>query len=297
MKLEGTIVAMVTPFNSEDEVDRAGMRENINYLIEKGVEGILAAGTTGESATITHDEQQEMIDILVDEVNGKVKAIAGAGSNSSKESLSLVKYAENAGADAALVITPYYNKPQQHGLYGHYKMLSESTDIPIIVYNVPSRTGTDIDVETIGQVSQLDNIVGIKEANPDMDKVSQIQKKLEELGNTDNFSIISGNDNLTLPMISMGAKGVISVVANVDPERMSQMVRYALKGDFENAGKLHYQLYDLMDVLFIESNPVPAKESLNMMGRPAGHVRMPLAPLKEDDRELLRKVLEDLELI
>lgn len=297
MKLEGTIVAMVTPFNSEDEVDRAGMRENINYLIEKGVEGILAAGTTGESATITHDEQQEMIDILVDEVNGKVKAIAGAGSNSSKESLSLVKYAENAGADAALVITPYYNKPQQHGLYGHYKMLSESTDIPIIVYNVPSRTGTDIDVETIGQVSQLDNIVGIKEANPDMDKVSQIQKKLEELENTDNFSIISGNDNLTLPMISMGAKGVISVVANVDPERMSQMVRYALKGDFENAGKLHYQLYDLMDVLFIESNPVPAKESLNMMGRPAGHVRMPLAPLKEDDRELLRKVLEDLELI
>lgn len=297
MKLEGTIVAMVTPFNSEDEVDRAGMRENINYLIEKGVEGILAAGTTGESATITHDEQQEMIDILVDEVNGKVKAIAGAGSNSSKESLSLVKYAENAGADAALVITPYYNKPQQHGLYGHYEMLSESTDIPIIVYNVPSRTGTDIDVETIGQVSQLDNIVGIKEANPDMDKVSQIQKKLEELENTDNFSIISGNDNLTLPMISMGAKGVISVVANVDPERMSQMVRYALKGDFENAGKLHYQLYDLMDVLFIESNPVPAKESLNMMGRPAGHVRMPLAPLKEDDRELLRKVLEDLELI
>lgn len=297
MKLEGTIVAMVTPFNSEDEVDRAGMRENINYLIEKGVEGILAAGTTGESATITHDEQQEMIDILVDEVNGKVKAIAGAGSNSSKESLSLVKYAENAGADAALVITPYYNKPQQHGLYGHYEMLSESTDIPIIVYNVPSRTGTDIDVETIGKVSQLDNIVGIKEANPDMDKVSQIQKKLEELGNTDNFSIISGNDNLTLPMISMGAKGVISVVANVDPERMSQMVRYALKGDFENAGKLHYQLYDLMDVLFIESNPVPAKESLNMMGRPAGHVRMPLAPLKEDDRELLRKVLEDLELI
>lgn len=297
MKLEGTIVAMVTPFNSEDDVDQAGMRENINYLIEKGVEGILAAGTTGESATITHDEQQEMIDILVDEVSGKVKAIAGAGSNSSKESLSLVKYAENAGADAALVITPYYNKPQQHGLYQHYKMLSDSTDIPIIVYNVPSRTGTDIDVETIGQVSQLDNIIGIKEANPDLDKVSQIQKKLEELGNTDNFSIISGNDNLTLPMISMGAKGVISVVANVDPERMSQMVRYALKGDFENATKLHYRLYDLMKVLFIESNPVPAKESLNMMGRPAGHVRMPLAPLKEEDREQLRKVLDDLELI
>lgn len=297
MKLKGTIVAMITPFNTEDEVDQAGMRENINYLIDKGVEGVLAAGTTGESATITHVEQRKMMDILVDEVGGKVKAVAGAGSNSSKESLSLVKYAENAGADAALVITPYYNKPQQHGLYEHYKMLTETTDIPIIVYNVPSRTGTDIDVETIAKVSQLDNIIGIKEANPDLDKVSQIQKKLDKLGNRDDFSIISGNDNLTLPMISMGAKGVISVVANVDPEKMGQMVRYALDGDYNNALKLHDELYDLMKVLFIESNPVPAKESLNMMGRPAGHVRMPLAPLKEENREKLRKVLQDLNLI
>lgn len=297
MKLEGTIVAMVTPFNSEDEVDQEGMRENINYLIDRGVEGVLAAGTTGESATITHLEQRKMMDILVDEVQGKVKAIAGAGSNSSKESLGLVKYAESVGADAALVITPYYNKPQPHGLYEHYKLLTEQTDIPIIVYNVPSRTGTDIDVETIGKVSQLENIIGIKEANPDMDKVSQIYKKLEELGNRDDFNIISGNDNLTLPMISQGAKGVISVVANVDPERMSNMVRYALAGDFDSARKLHYELYDLMKVLFVESNPVPSKESLNMMGRPAGHVRLPLAPMKDENKLKLKGVLEGLELI
>lgn len=297
MKLEGTIVAMVTPFNSDDGVDEAGMRENINYLIERGVEGVLAAGTTGESATITHDEQRKMMDIMVEEVNGRVKSIAGAGSNSSKEALGLVKYAENAGADAALVITPYYNKPQPHGLYQHYKMLSESTDIPIIVYNVPSRTGTDIDVETIGKVAQLDNIIAIKEANPDLDKVSQIIKKLEEYGNRDDFRIISGNDNLTLPMIALGAKGVISVVANVDPARMSQMVRYALEGNYSEAEKLHYELYDLMKVLFIESNPVPAKESLNMMGRPAGQVRMPLGSLKEENKESVRKVLLDLKLI
>lgn len=297
MKLEGTTVAMVTPFNSDDGVDEAGMRENINYLIERGVEGVLAAGTTGESATITHDEQKKMMDIMVEEVDGRVKAIAGAGSNSSKEALSLVKYAEKAGADAALVITPYYNKPQPHGLYEHYKMLVESTDIPIIVYNVPSRTGTDIDVDTIGKVAQLDNIIAIKEANPDLDKVSQIIKKLEELGCRDDFNIISGNDNLTLPMIALGAKGVISVVANVDPERMSQMVRYALEGNYHDAEKLHYQLYDLMKVLFIESNPVPAKESLIMMGRPAGNVRMPLGPLKEDSKAQLRKVLQDLDLI
>lgn len=297
MKLKGTIVAMITPFNSNDEVDQSGMRENINYLIDRGVEGILAAGTTGESATITHVEQRKMMDILVDEVNRRVKAVAGAGSNSSKESLSLVKYAESAGADAALVITPYYNKPQQHGLYEHYKMLTENTDIPIIVYNVPSRTGTDIHVETIGKVSQLDNIIGIKEANPDLDKVSQIHKKLDELGNRDDFSIISGNDNLTLPMMSMGCTGVISVVANVDPERMSQMVRFASDGDYDNALKLHDELYDLMKVLFVESNPVPAKEALNMMGRPAGHVRMPLAPLNDGSKEQLKKVLTDLKLI
>ena len=296
MNLEGTTVAMVTPFTKEDGVDDEGMRENINYLIDRGVNGLLAAGTTGESATITHDEQRKMINILVDEVNGKVKAIAGAGSNSSKEALGLVQHAENAGADAALVITPYYNKPQQHGLYEHYKMLEESTNIPIIVYNVPSRTGTDINVETIVKVAELDKIVAIKEANPDMDKISATIKRLMEQ-DVKNFMVLSGNDNLTLPMISMGAKGVISVVANVDPARMSQMVNAALKGDFVTAEKLHYELYDLMKVLFIESNPVPAKDSLNMMGRPAGHVRMPLVPMKDESVSKLKNVLEDLKLI
>ncbi len=296
MNLKGTTVAMVTPFTKEDGVDEAGMRANINYLIDNGVSGLLAAGTTGESATITHDEQRKMIDILVDEVNGKVNAIAGAGSNSSKEALGLVQYAENAGADAALVITPYYNKPQQHGLYMHYKMLEESTNIPIIVYNVPSRTGTDIDVETIVEVAKLDKIVAIKEANPDMDKTSATIKRLQDQ-DVQNFMVISGNDNLTLPMISMGAKGVISVVANVDPARMSQMVNAALEGDFARASRLHYELYDLMKVLFIESNPVPTKDSLNMIGRPAGHVRMPLAPMKDDSTSKLKKVLKDMDLI
>nr|WP_319372731.1 4-hydroxy-tetrahydrodipicolinate synthase [uncultured Methanobacterium sp.] len=296
MKLEGTTVAMVTPFTREDKVDEEGMRENMNYLLERGVNGLLAAGTTGESATITHQEQKKMMEILVDEVKGKAAAVAGAGSNSSKEALDLVKYAEDIGADYALVITPYYNKPQQHGLYEHYKMLSESVDIPMIVYNVPSRTGTDIDVETIGRVAQLDNIVAIKEANPDLDKVSQTIHKLKSL-DVDDFLVLSGNDNLTLPMISQGCNGVISVVGNVDPARMSEMVKKAIEGDFKRAKELHYELYDLMKVLFIESNPVPAKEALNMMGRPAGHVRMPLVPLREESQEKLRKVLLDLQLI
>ncbi|AXV39367.1 4-hydroxy-tetrahydrodipicolinate synthase [Methanobacterium sp. BAmetb5] len=297
MKLEGTTVAMVTPFTSDDKVDEEGMRENMNYLLERGVNGLLAAGTTGESATITHQEQKKMMEILVDEVKGKAAAVAGAGSNSSKEALDLVKYAEDVGADYALVITPYYNKPQQHGLYEHYKMLSDSVNIPIIVYNVPSRTGTDIDVETIGRVAQLDNIVAIKEANPDLDKVSQTIQKIKQLDLEDDFLVLSGNDNLTLPMISQGCMGVISVVGNVDPARMSEMVETAMEGDFRRAQELHYELYDLMKVLFVESNPVPAKEALNMMGRPSGHVRMPLAPLKEESQEKLRKVLLDLQLI
>jgi len=297
MKLEGTIVAMVTPYTKSDEIDEEGIRENINYLIEKGVNGILAAGTTGESATISHEEHRKLVDILIDEVNGRVTTIAGAGSNSSKEALGLVEHAENMGADAALVITPYYNKPQPDGLYKHYEMLSNSTDIPIVVYNVPSRTGTDIDVETIGKVAQLDNIVAIKEANPNLDKVSKIIKKIEEVNETDKFVVLSGNDDLTLPMMAMGAKGVISVIANVDPERMSQMVNYALEGEFESAAKVHYELYDLMKILFVETNPVPAKTALNLMGRPAGHVRMPLAPLKTENEAKLKNVLKNLNLI
>lgn len=297
MKLEGTIVAMVTPYTKSDQVDEEGVRENINYFIEKGVSGILAAGTTGESATITHEEHRKLVDVLIDEVNGRVTTIAGAGSNSSKEALGLVKHAENIGADAALVITPYYNKPQPHGLYNHYQMLNDSTNIPMVVYNVPSRTGTDIDVETIGKVAGLDNVVAIKEANPNLDKVSQIIKKIEELGESDKFVILSGNDDLTLPMMVMGAKGVISVVGNVDPARMSQMVNYALDGDFEAATRAHYELYDLMKVLFVETNPVPAKTALNLMGRPAGHVRMPLAQLKDESKEKLKKVLHSLDLI
>lgn len=297
MKLEGTTVAMVTPYTEDDEIDEDGIRENINYLIEKGVDGILAAGTTGESATVSHDEHRKLVDILIDEVNGRVTTIAGAGSNSSKEALGLVKHAEDTGADAALVITPYYNKPQPHGLYEHYKLMNDSTDIPIIVYNVPSRTGTDIDVDTIGKVAQFDNVVAIKEANPDLDKVSKIIKKIDEIGKADKFMVLSGNDDLTLPMIAMGAKGVISVVGNVDPARMSQMVNYALAGDFEAASKAHYELYDLMKVLFIETNPVPAKTALNMMGRPAGPVRMPLAPLKDENKAKLKEVLEQLDLI
>ena len=297
MKFEGTTVAMVTPFTKNNELDEKGVRENIGYLIENGIDGILAAGSTGESATLSHDEHRKLLDILIDEVDGRVTTIAGAGSNSSKEALGLVKYAEDIGADAALVITPYYNKPQQNGIYEHYNLVTKSTDIPVIVYNEPSRTGTDIDVDTIGKVAQLDNIVAIKEGSPDIDKISQTIKKIDEIDKSGEFAVLSGNDNLALPMIALGAKGVMSVVANLDPSRMGQLVNYALKGDFKTASEVYYELYNLMKVMFIETNPVPAKTALNMMGRPAGDVRIPLSPLNDENKAKLKEVLENLELI
>ena len=297
MSFEGTTVAMITPFTKDNEIDEKGYRENINFLIENGVDGLLAAGTTGESATITIPEQKKLIEILVDEVDGRVATIAGAGSNATVDAVELAKYAEDAGADMALVITPYYNKPQPQGLIEHYKAVHNNTDIPIIVYNVPSRTGTDIDVDTIATVAKLDNIIAIKEANPDLDKVSKTQKAIQDEGLDDKFTILSGNDDLTVPMMSLGAKGVISVVANVDPFRMSQMVNNALDGSYEKAMDLHYELYNLMKVLFIESNPVPTKEALKMLNRAAGHVRLPLAPLKEENKGKLKEVLKDLDLL
>ncbi|KZX11728.1 4-hydroxy-tetrahydrodipicolinate synthase [Methanobrevibacter curvatus] len=297
MTFEGTAVAMVTPFTVNDELDEEGLRKNINFLIENGVDGLLVAGTTGESATITYEEQKRLMDILVDEVDGRVSTIAGAGSNSSREALNLVKYAENSGADYALVITPYYNKPQAHGLVEHYKVINDSTDIPMILYNVPSRTGTDMDVETILEIAKLDNVVAIKEANPDLSKTSTLQKGIYDNNLDDKFVILSGNDDLTVPMMSIGAKGVISVVGNVDPFRTSKMVHSFLDGDVETATKLHFELYPLMKVLFCESNPVPSKFALNTMEIPAGHVRLPLFNLKEESEEKVKSVLKELNLI
>ena len=298
MKLEGTFCALATPFTSDDEIDEEGYRANINFLIENGVDGLVAAGTSGESATITHEEQKKLIEILVDEAKGRVITVAGAGSNSTKEALNLVKFAGEAGADYALVITPYYNKPQQHALIEHYTQLNEITKIPIIVYDVPSRTGTDIASETIVELAKMENIAGLKEAVTDLGKFTTTFKLLQNAGITDDdFVILSGEDDLTVPMMSLGVKGVISVVANVDPKRMTEMVNAALDGDLEKASKLNLELYDLMKALFIESNPVPMKEALNMMGKPAGHLRLPLVPLLDEDREVLRKVLKDSDLI
>ncbi|MBO5151208.1 MAG: 4-hydroxy-tetrahydrodipicolinate synthase [Methanobrevibacter sp.] len=297
MNFEGTYVAMVTPFDKNKEIDEEGFRSNINYLIDQGVNGLVGAGTTGESATISHDDHRKIIDILVDEVDGRVETIAGTGSNATSEAIDLTKYALDANCDAALVITPYYNKPQQHAMVNHFQMLSDAADIPIIAYNVPSRTGVNMDVDTIVEIAKIDNIEAVKEASGSVDKVSDIYRALTHEGLEDDFNILSGEDSLTLPIMAVGGTGVISASANIDAKRMVLMVDSILNDDYGRAFELHYEMLELIRALFIESNPVPVKTAMNIMGLPSGPLREPLAPMKEENVEVLKKALKDSNLI
>lgn len=297
MNFEGTYVAMVTPFDKDLQIDEEGFRSNINYLIDKGVNGLVGAGTTGESATISHDEHKKIIEILVDEVDGRVQTIAGAGSNSTAEALNLTKFSQDAGADAALIITPYYNKPQQHALVQHYQSISDETDIPIIAYNVPSRTGINIDVDTVVEIAKIENVDAIKEASGSVDKVSDIYRALSKEGLEDDFNILSGEDSLTFPIMAVGGTGVISASANIDARRMVLMVDSILNDDYDRAMELHYDMLELIRACFVESNPVPVKTAMGLMGLPSGPLRQPLAPMKEENLEVLKKALKDSELI
>jgi len=297
MNFEGTYVAMVTPFDKNKEIDEEGFRSNINYLIDQGVNGLVGAGTTGESATISHEDHRKIIDILVDEVDGRVETIAGTGSNATSEAIDLTKYAADANCDAALVITPYYNKPQQHAMVNHFQMLSDVADIPIIAYNVPSRTGVNMDVDTIVEIAKIDNIEAVKEASGSVDKVSDIYRALTHEGLEDDFNILSGEDSLTLPIMAVGGTGVISASANIDAKRMVLMVDSILNDDYGRAFELHYEMLELIRALFIESNPVPVKTAMNIMGLPSGPLREPLAPMKEENVEVLKKALKDSNLI
>ncbi|WP_432644808.1 4-hydroxy-tetrahydrodipicolinate synthase [Methanobrevibacter sp.] len=297
MNFEGTYVAMVTPFTKDGTFDEEGFRSNINYLIDRGVNGLVGAGTTGESATMTHDEHRKVIEVLVDEVNGRVDTVAGTGSNSTSEALSLTKFAYDAGVDSALLITPYYNKPQQHALVNHYGTIAEGCDVPIIVYNVPSRTGCNIEVETAVELAKIDGIDAIKEASGSVDKISDLYRALTHEGLEDKFNILSGEDSLTLPIMAVGGTGVISASANIDTKRMVLMVDSILNDDYTRALELHYEMLELIRVLFVESNPVPVKTAMNLMGLPSGPLREPLCEMKDENLEMLKKALKDSNLI
>ncbi|MGB9668570.1 MAG: 4-hydroxy-tetrahydrodipicolinate synthase [Thermosulfidibacteraceae bacterium] len=282
----GAFVAIVTPFKN-GKVDEEKFRELIEFQIENGTNGIVPCGTTGESATLTYEEHKRLIKIAVEQVKGRVPVIAGAGSNNTMESLELIEFAKNVKADGALVITPYYNKPTQEGLYLHYKYLAETTKFPIVMYNVPGRTGTDLLPETVERLSKIPNIVGIKEATGSVQRTCEILERVSR----EDFTVLSGDDAIVYPLICVGAKGVISVLSNIAPKDMATLVEKALKGEYEEAKRLHYKLLPLAKALFIETNPIPVKTALSMMGMIEEELRLPLCRMSEKNKETLRKTL------
>ena len=282
---EGAFVAIVTPFKN-DRIDEEALRRLVEYQIKEGTNGIVPCGTTGESATLTYEEHCKVIDIVIDQAKKRVPVIAGTGSNSTHETIYFTKHAKETGADAALIISPYYNKPTQKGLYEHFKSIAENVSIPIIIYNVPGRTACNILPDTVIELSKIKNIAGIKEASLSLDQAAQIIKETHK-----DFILLSGEDSLTYPLLCLGAKGVISVASNVVPRKMSEMCRYMKNKDFEKARDIHYELFDLFKALFYETNPIPVKKAMYLMGLINDETRLPLVNLSEENTKKLKIVL------
>ncbi len=286
---KGSIVALVTPFKN-GKIDEKVLEELIEFQIKNGTDGILPCGCTGEAATLSMEEQKHMISLTVDLVKKRIPVIAGTGSNSTAEAIELTKYARQAGADAALLITPYYNKPTPKGLFLHYQKVAGAVNIPIILYNVPSRTGISILPETVAELSKIKNIVGIKEASGSLNQVSEILSLCE-------ITVLSGDDSLTLPILSVGGAGVVSVVANIAPKRVARLVHKYQEGKIGEARKLHLKLFPLCRVMFLETNPIPVKTALGLMKLIEPGLRLPLTEMSEEKKEKLKKVLENYGLV
>jgi 4-hydroxy-tetrahydrodipicolinate synthase len=282
----GTYTALVTPFR-DGKIDIEALSRLIEFQVRAGVDGVVPVGTTGESATLDYDEHIAVVEMTVQKVAGRVKVMAGTGANSTQEAIELTRRAEAVGADASLQVTPYYNKPTQEGLFQHFKAVAQATRLPIILYNIPSRCGVEIAVETVRRLAEAcPNIVGIKEAGGNPDRVSQLRAALGR-----RFVILSGDDSLTLPFMAVGAEGVISVASNVIPREVSRMVRAFLEGRVAEAQRLHARFYPLFKDLFLETNPIPVKAALAMMGMVAEEYRLPLVPMAPANRERLAATL------
>jgi 4-hydroxy-tetrahydrodipicolinate synthase len=280
----GLTVALVTPFRDGD-VDFDGLRELVDWHVEQGTDCLAPVGTTGESPTLSHDEHDRVIDIVVEQAAGRIRVMAGTGSNSTAEALRLTRHAAKAGADGALVVAPYYNKPTQEGLYQHYKVLAESVDIPIVVYNIPGRTGRNIEVSTFVRLAELDNIVAVKEATGSLDQASDI------IAQTD-LTILSGDDSLTLPLLSIGGRGVVSVVGNIIPGDMKALLEAYDRGRVDESAAWHKKLFPLCrDMLGLATNPIPIKTAMKLLGRGTGEMRLPMCPMDEGGEAKLRRTL------
>ena len=292
MRFFGAMTALVTPFRNS-ALDEAAYRDLIEFQITEGIHGLVPCGTTGESATLTHKEHERVIEICIDQTRGRVPVLAGAGSNNTAEAIRLTQFAKQAGADGALLITPYYNKPTQEGLYQHFKAIAQAVDLPLVPYNVPGRTGCNLLPATLGRLAHdFANIVGVKEATGDMSQGSRVLAACPK-----DFCVISGDDLTALPLWALGGSGVISVTANVAPRRMAALYNAFAAGDLTGAARMHHELFPLHEAMFFESNPIPVKTALNLMGKIQGEMRLPLYPMGEEAKLRLINVLRQQKLI
>lgn len=285
-EFKGSIVALVTPFR-DGKVDEAKLRELVELHVRNGTDAIVPCGTTGESPTLSHEEHKRVVEIVIETARGRIQVIAGTGSNATAEAIDLTVHAKKAGADGALVVSPYYNKPTQQGLYEHFKAVAEATDLPILVYNIQGRTAVNVETDTLARMARdCRNIVGVKEASGSLEQMTQVI-----LACGPDFTVLSGDDTLTLPLMALGGRGVISVIANIVPKETAEMTHAALEGDWKQARELHLKLFPLSKAMFIETNPIPVKEAMAMMGLIQPEFRLPLCRMAESNRERLKKVL------
>ncbi|MFB3171270.1 4-hydroxy-tetrahydrodipicolinate synthase [Neobacillus sp. 179-C4.2 HS] len=280
------LTAMVTPFDQHGEIDYHAARTLVNYLIDNGTDGLVVAGTTGESPTLTTEEKISLFKFVVEVAAGRVPVIAGTGSNNTRASISLTKQAEEAGVDGIMLVAPYYNKPSQEGLFQHFKAIAEATSLPVMLYNIPGRCAVNISVETIVRLSEINNIVAVKEASGNLDAMAEIINRTP-----DTFTLYSGDDGLTLPVLAIGGAGVVSVASHVIGNQMQEMVTLFKNGRVQEAAVLHRSLLPIMKALFMAPNPTPVKAALNMQGVQVGDVRLPMIPLNDDEKSALQKVL------
>ncbi|MBI1374095.1 MAG: 4-hydroxy-tetrahydrodipicolinate synthase [Phycisphaera sp.] len=281
---QGAITALVTPFR-DGAVDEQRLRANVEDQIAKGIDGLVPCGTTGESPTLTHEEHRRVIEVVIDAAAGRVPVIAGTGSNSTAEALSLTKHAATIGATASLQVNPYYNKPTQEGLYRHFTAIADAVDIPLVLYNIPGRSAVAMTAATIARLNAHGNIVAVKEATGSLDMAS-------EIANLCDITILSGDDSLTLPLMSVGGKGVISVLSNIIPDRIKQLTALGLAGDFTGACKVHLELFPLFKGMFVETNPIPVKTAMKMMGNDTGDLRLPLCEMEPGNLAGLEALLK-----
>jgi 4-hydroxy-tetrahydrodipicolinate synthase len=288
---DGVLTALVTPFR-DGAVDERALHELVETQVAAGVDGIVPCGSTGEAATLSHAEHRRVVEVAVAAARGRVQVLAGTGSNSTREAIELTRHAKEAGADGAILISPYYNKPPQDGIVAHYAEIARHTAFPLVVYNVPGRTASNVLPATLARLAELEQVVGVKESSGSIDQMAHVIAAVP-----DGFAVLSGDDSLTLPLLAIGGKGVISTTSNVAPSEMVELVRAFRAGDLARARDVYYRLLPLLDALFCETNPIPVKAAVALLGLISDEIRLPLTPVSEPNRERLRVVLKELALL